>query len=216
MANHTQIHDFTKGDWSDVCRGEWKCTYCKHPYKHEVVIVRTKRTPPPGGKDLGIFDEHTAEQFKCTGCDGVQSASRIFEKCSQCGTRAIHLGAALFAPQFSAYLLTHDYYVPGENPVAPVHRSTYTCVSHIKCLLCNQSLDEDGIAILKQIDKRSDEETTLYAHFHPKCAAKIKSEIERRRRDGVCIQCGGRFGFFAKRYYNDSHENCRETRFSSP
>ena len=153
MADYIEIRNFTTGNWSNVCRGEMQCTYCSHPYKHEVVTIRTKRIPPTGGKDLGIFDEHTREQFTCTGCGGVSETSSFFKPCDQCGTRTVLLHVATSATGFSACLCTYNFHWPGEQYNPPVYKSKYKCISHLRCSLRNLSLDEKGISVLVQTEK---------------------------------------------------------------
>lgn len=104
-----------------------KCYYCGDNMM--LVAIQVKRPPPPGAKDLGLYDEQYV--FECHRCKNSMASSYLVRKCDICEGMAIVPDMRDSAPNFPIVFGPF----PDKSGICPICSN---CVSSMLCQECRQ------------------------------------------------------------------------------
>ncbi len=173
-----------------------RCDYCRGTMHLTTVTERKKRTPPPGGTDLNLYNEYVKHLWKCSQCGGTQevevSIARIdLEEMGgcrrgQCTATVVTQQVANSVPDMPVRLHTR-------SSSDEFSYMTDACTECLECKFCHQPLKTRKLLFTMESG------TSAYHYYHAACAL---------RKFNICPKCRKPLSFTDKLKGLAQHPGC--------
>jgi|GEM_PF-4983252 len=184
-----------------------RCSYCSNPMVFKEVTQQVKKTPPPGAKELDIWETISEQVWKCEKCGGVQKPeyNEIFG-CQVCRHFTASAKIANSVPDMGVSIHVTTVYKDGDV----LQREG--CTNCEQCAFCGKPLKtrEYWFDVITYLDDKSlPLDKWIYRYYHAPCAI-LAFDQEERIKKGLCKICGQQISFIEKISNPIAHQKCEQ------